>query len=317
MAFTIVYDEPQEAAWFRNLHPSLNSADEIPINEIDDPTLESGLLGYDRPDIILLRDGRPILVVEETVEVPSGHNVGQRFARLAAAAEHQVPCLYFGPYAAKKHGGDTAGPRFMNLRLFGALDAMSRVTGTALTTINWPVDNHYEVRRDAGKDIDVRRYVSTLLSFQHLPLSNLNSSMLASAIHLEMMTKREEFSNSVRRSAQYNSPPNSVEFLSPQAFRAAHNHDIASAGLTPTEIVLYNVGMNNIRCDPYTGMAMLYHYLYIAEHSNRSLVLWFPNITHSKWQEAARNHRLKAIRLFRHCAEAILFQDALVGNNNL
>ncbi len=101
MAFTVLYDEPHEAAWFKALHPELSDADEVPLDQATGDHLRR-VLGYDRPDVVLLRDGSPILVVEETVEVPSGHNVGQRFARLAAAAEQGVPCLYFGPYKAKK-----------------------------------------------------------------------------------------------------------------------------------------------------------------------------------------------------------------------
>src|SRR4051812_41904760 len=107
MAFTVLYDEPQEADWFKGLHGSLEDAVEVPITEAKAWPAVAGVLAYDRPDIVLLCDGRPILVVEETVEVPSGHNVGQRFARLAAASEHRVPCLYFGPYVARKHGGIT------------------------------------------------------------------------------------------------------------------------------------------------------------------------------------------------------------------
>ena len=45
------------------------------------------LLKYDRPDIILVKEGVPKLVIEKTREVPTGHNVGQRFARLVNAVE--------------------------------------------------------------------------------------------------------------------------------------------------------------------------------------------------------------------------------------
>jgi hypothetical protein len=318
MSFTVLYDEPQEAVWFKNLHPALEDADEIPISDVRDDPNVAGVLGYDRPDIVLLRDDRPILVVEETVEVPSGHNVGQRFARLAAAAEHSVPSLYFGPYVAKKHGGNTAGPRYMNLRLFGALDAMSRVTGTALTTINWPVDEHCEVRRDPAKDTDVRIYIETLLAIdEHANQAELNQRMLASDIHARMMRERSEFASTIRRSEQYDLPPNSVEFLTQDTFRATHKHRLQDFGIITPEVVLYNVGMNSIRSDPYTGMAMLYHYLYISEHADRSLVLWFPNITHATWRAAARNHRRKDVRLYKHSAEAILFKDALVPKSDL
>lgn len=318
MGYTVLYDEPHEADWFKSLHAQLQDAEEIALSDARNlPGLE-GVLGYDRPDIVLLRDGRPILVVEETVEVPSGHNVGQRFARLAAAAEHSVPCLYFGPYKAKKHGGETAGPRYMNLRLFGALDAMTRVTGTAMTTINWPVDRHCEVRRDPDKDADVREYVNTLLSLPcDLPNAALNGAMLSSEIHQRMLKERDNFARALPRGEQYNLPPNSVEFLTRDTFLQTHNVEHAGGPIKTPAIVLYNVGMTNIRSDPYAGMAMLYHYLYIAERPDRSLVLWFPNISLAMWRAAARNPRRKDVRLYRHSAEAILFQDAMVAKADL
>ena len=144
-------DEIQEADWFRGLHPELAEAKEGVITDAHFQPGVKNVLSYDRPDIVLLDGEKPILVVEETVEVPSGHNVGQRFARIAAAAEARVPFLYFGPYVAKKHGGVTAGPRYMNVRLFHALDAVERITGTAVTTINWPVDANCEVQRNTSK----------------------------------------------------------------------------------------------------------------------------------------------------------------------
>lgn len=318
MVYTILFDEPQEATWFKNLHPDLRDANEIPISDARSMGAVEGVLRYDRPDVVLLRDGKPILVVEETVEVPSGHNVGQRFARLAAAAECGVPCLYFGPYKAKKHGGITAGPRYMNLRLFGALDAMTRVTGTSATTINWPVDAHCEVRRDRNKDDNVREYVRTLLAIpKQATQKELNNSMLQSEIHARMLQERDAFAQTVKRGEQYDLPPNSVEFLTQHTFAAARGINLTTVGITAREIVLYNIGMRSIRSDPYTGMAMLYHYLYIAEHPDRALILWFPNIHQATWQTAACNPRRKDIRLYRHSAEAILFKDALIPKNGL
>jgi hypothetical protein len=319
MAFIVLYDEPQEAVWFKNLAPELKDAREIPISDAKSWKNLEGVLGYDRPDVVLLDEDQPILVVEETVEVPSGHNVGQRFARLAAAAEHRVPCLYFGPYVAKKHGGETAGPRYMNLRLFGALDAMVRVTGTAVTTINWPVDAQCEVRRDADKDANVREYMKTFLRLhRHVDRKDLNQAILTSPIQAEMLKERVEFVSQIKRQEQYDLPPDSVQLLTAETFRKAYKFDVASIGLKVSEVVLYQVGMRKIRSDPYTGMAMLYHYLYIAEHKDRALVLWFPHIDSSTWEiTAKRGGGRKDIRLYRHSAEAILFSDKLVAKADL
>lgn len=316
---TILYDEPQEAEWFRTLHPQLSDADERAITNARTEPGVRDVLAYDRPDIILLDDGIPILVVEETVEVPSGHNVGQRFARIAAAAECGVPTIYFGPYVARKHGGATEGPRYMNVRLFHSLEAMERVTGTAITTINWPVDQQCEVRRDRGKDSDIREYMRTYFELYDGPsqLKQLNKALLSSAIHDRMLRERREFvRQQIRKPEQYDGPPNSVEFMSPSEFIARHR----VAYRLPAEvkeIVQYNIGMTYIRSDPYAGMAMLYRYLYIAEHPERRLVLWFPNITEAAWRDAAKNGTRKDVRLFRVTADAILFKDAIVAQQAL
>ena len=89
----IYYDNLQEGTWFKGLNPSFKSAKLIAINDIVVGTPVAKALEYDRPDIILADNGIPILVVERTIEVPTGHNVGQRFARLAAAAEAKIPLV--------------------------------------------------------------------------------------------------------------------------------------------------------------------------------------------------------------------------------
>ena len=317
--FTILYDQPQEAEWFRNLNPIFADAKEVPITDARLWPTTQNVLMYDRPDIVLLDGETPILVVEETVEVPSGHNVGQRFARIAAAAEAGVPCLYFGPYVAKKHGGMTAGPRYMNIRLFLALDAVVRTTGTSITTINWPVDAGFEVRRDKAKDADVREYVTTLIDLygSQLNLGRVNEGLLQSDIHSRMIVERNRFARtSIRNPDQYNSPPPSVEILTSFEFRQSHGlFDETLRSFA--QLVTYKVGMNSIRSDPYTGMSMLYRYLYVLENPSRALVLWFPKITEEMWRSAATDTNRKDVRLFRIAADAILFADNLVPNTGL
>lgn len=66
-----------------------------------------------------------------------------------------------------------------------------------------------------------------------------------------------------------------------------------------------------MRSDPYTGMALLYKYLYVANRSYRALALWFPNITASIWAAAARIGDRKDIRLFHIAADAIWYSDKL------
>ena len=317
--FTILYDEPQEAEWFRSLNIGFKNANLLPITDAQRWPSVQGVLLYDRPDIILLDGQTPILVVEQTVEVPSGHNVGQRFARIAAAAEAGVPFLYFGPYVAMKHGGSTAGARYVNARLFLALDAVKKATGTAVTTISWPVDQYFEVRRDQLKDSDVREYIESLLGLyaRQPDLEALNKRILTSDIHQRMVAERDTFvSTSIRNPEQYHSPPPSVAILTQPQFTRRHGQ-VHRELQGVAEFVTYRVGMTYIRSDPYTGMAMLYKYLYVLEEPSRALVLWFPNITRAMWHTAASNTIRKDVRLFRIAADAILFADGLVLRESL
>ena len=320
--FTILYDDSQEAEWFHSLHPDLENAKEVSITEAQDWPSMRKVLAYDRPDIVLLHHLNPILVVEETKEVPTGHNVWQRFSRIVAAAEAGVPFLYFGPYAAKKHGGETAGPRYINGRLFKALDALTRRTGATVTTINWSVDKKYEVRLGKDKDGDVQEYVKTLLDFYSSSpdLSRLSEELRSSAIHLRMVEERNNFVRDViKRPMQYDIPPKSVRIMTPRQF--SQHYTLDSVELEAFDkLVVYCIGTNeaiDFRADPYTGAAMAYRELYVLEHISRALVLWFPEKTEGMWRSAATNPNRKEIRLFPIAANAILFKDNLVLRKNL
>lgn len=57
------------------------------------------ILYLDAPDIIVEKDGDPIVAVEISKEAGTGHNAFQRFARIAAAVENGVPAVYIYPEA--------------------------------------------------------------------------------------------------------------------------------------------------------------------------------------------------------------------------
>lgn len=312
--FEILYDEPHEATWFRSLHADLTNVLATSITEASQRPELQAVLAYDRPDIILLDNGIPVLVVEETLEVPSGHNVGQRFARIAAAAEAGVPSVYFVPYMARKHGGVTAGPRYMNLRLFDAIDNVISATGSAVTTINWPVDANCEVLKGPPKDADMKQYIALFLHLHYTSPSTVNAQLINSHLQARLINDRNIFiAQNIKKAAQYDSPPDSVSIVSPNQL-VQQFPQLNGVGLNcGNDIVLYNVGMTNIRSDPYTGMAILYRYLYIQ--NGRKLVLWFPSITSQTWNATSRAR--KDIRLFIIACDAIIFSDRLTLKQHL
>jgi len=315
----IYYDAIQEGVWFQQLHEGLLNAELLPFpNRGNGPQGLQQVLAYDMPDIVLVDDGNPILVLERTREVPSGHNVGQRFARLVAAAQMRVPVVYFGPYAAYKHGGATQGPRYMNLRLFYALGQMARIERTAVTTINWPVDENYELVQTPRKDKRVREYLNLFFDlYGTLAFGMLPDQIRNSQFERQQEAERKTFiSSEVARPEEYGSPPDSVT-IAPwrQLSQLAREHP---QNLSHGETVLYQVGMRYIRSDPYTGMAMLYSYLYCSglRQRTRNLVLHFPHITKQAWSSLAGSDR-KDIRLYRLSADGILFRDGYLPHDAL
>lgn len=57
------------------------------------------ILYLDAPDLIIEKDGDPIVTIEVSKEAGTGHNAFQRFARIAAAVENGVPAVYIYPEA--------------------------------------------------------------------------------------------------------------------------------------------------------------------------------------------------------------------------
>ena len=309
--WTIYYDDLQEGAWFQDLSPHFADAALRPLSDALRVAHLADTLRYDRPDILLTHRGVPVLVVERTIEVPSGHNVGQRFARLAAAAEQQVPLVYFGPFKARKHGGETEGPRFMNLRLFYALDKIESINGAAVSTVNWPVDDDCELIRLHSKDDQMREYVEALIDIivdENDHQAAIVDRIRDTAIYERLKADRLAFEqDGVRNPEQYEVPPPSVRLLSGQT--AATEFSVpALRGMSL--VVAYKVGMNYVRSDPYTGMGMLYRYLYVLPQQDRCLVLQFPGISLETWETVANSGRArKDVKLYRLIADGVQFSD--------
>ena len=315
--YEIFCDSLQEGLWFQGLNRCFTNAslETIPnsLREQQAYGIES-VLQYDRPDIILKDNGLVIFVLERTVEVPSGHNVGQRFGRLVAAAEQRIPVVYFGPYMAYKHGGATAGPRYMNLRLFYSLKKVSDYYNTAITTINWPVDEYCEVIKSPEKDERLIQYLDLFLSYySRNGMQGLTEFMKCSTFQAEQEYEQEAFAErEIQNPEQYDMPPDSVEIMTRSRFEQQYCVLPRTVPFN-AKIELYHVGMTYIRSDPYAGMAALYYFLYCNDTTFQ--ILHFPNIQYAEWQSLRRN--TKTYRMFKNFSYAILFDDALVFHDML
>lgn len=81
------------------------------------------ILYLDAPDLIVELDTEPIFSIEVSTEGGTGHNAFQRFARLAASVENNVPAFYIYPEAAIiTRQGSTPKWDKINPLVFKALD---------------------------------------------------------------------------------------------------------------------------------------------------------------------------------------------------
>jgi len=82
------------------------------------------ILYLDAPDLIVEIDQEPIFSIEVSTEAGTGHNVFQRFGRLAASVENNVPAFYIYPEAViiNRAKGNTTKWDSINPLVFRALD---------------------------------------------------------------------------------------------------------------------------------------------------------------------------------------------------
>ncbi|WP_431769974.1 hypothetical protein [Streptococcus gallolyticus] len=92
------------------------------------PTHIKNIQYLDSPDLIIELNREPILSIEISREAGTGHNVFQRFARIAAAVENNVPCIYIYPEAAMIYRqGQGAKWDSINPLIFYAIERLSRI----------------------------------------------------------------------------------------------------------------------------------------------------------------------------------------------
>lgn len=278
-------DSDVEADWFKSLSPLLANARESRIaGRTSNIEVINNLIKYDRPDIILLDRESPILVLEKTREVPTGHNVGQRFARLVRAAEQGIPVIYFLPFDAMKHGS-YAGMCHINLRLLKAMSRMSDIHKVPVLPLNWKCDSNGELIVDGSEDARIKLVVESLV--ESFPKKyNKETEDLNSEIEIEFKRRMNEFPN-------YENLPNSAEFMETSELVAQLKSDfrVHTTFLNRKRSFVYTMDMSPDKCrrqDPYTGMQFIYDYGWLRNgpqplNRNDNLVLRIPRVDVETW----------------------------------
>jgi hypothetical protein len=322
MPLQIFYDELQEGQWFRSLAPQLSNAgmNVIGARGANPQSIES-LLRYDRPDIVLVVDGKPKLVVEKTTEVPTGHNVGQRFGRIANAVEEQVMFAYFFPFKAMKHG-EYANVCYVNARLFEAFRKMETIHDVPVLAIDWPCDSQYEIIRDGSEDSQMKTLVKSLI---------LNQFKYKDVEIIGTLRQRmdQEYSERVTATPSYANPPPSVDIVETKAYLDSlesqfRNVKIPDYVRRRAETLVYRFDMTPPNCrreDPYTGTQFIYDYIWcrngpLPKNKYRNLVLYAPLVPVERWIEANPNDSRRKSSLYYATADFMVLKDGIVFPND-
>ena len=315
MAYEIWGDNENESLWFQSLDSRLKSAKVRNIGQRgSNSELVDSLVVYDRPDIILLLDEKPILVLEKTAEVPTGHNVGQRVARLVRAAEHEIPVLFFLPFDARKHGAHT-GICSINTRLIKAMVRMSEIHNVPVMAVEWPSRKaDGELVTDGTQDDKLAELVSSLLD-SYPKKWNKVTSLHETWLEGELERRNEQY-------PPYRKLPTSVKiektskFLKGLRFDTTKYHSL----LSRDETLIYKMDMAPDKCrreDPYTGTQFIYDYGWLREgprptDRTSNLLIHVPQVTVKRWKEANPNDPQRKSSNWYLTADGIVLEDGII-----
>lgn len=313
--FDIYYDSLTEADWFSSLHPAFDlDANRYHIIQRrgSNPALIEEITQYDKPDIILVKNGRPLLVIEVTQEVPSGHNVGQRFARLVRAIELGIPAMYFFPFDAKKHG-ENATICHMNIRLLEAARNMYRIHGTPLLCVNWPTDRRGEIIVDGSENSTIAGIIKSYVD------SGFDTACAGFMDHMKQLDM--EYARRLRSWPAYAGLPSSVTREETASLLRRYGiGDAPEAFRNRPYTYVYRMNMAPNACrrqDPYTGTAFIYDYLACRTGNavgdkKSNLVFHFPKVTVATWRASNPNNPATKSSNWYLTANLFILKDGII-----
>lgn len=316
--YTIYSDNLIEANWFQNLSSEFKFAKIELINDRNkNISIINELVNYDRPDIILLdQNEKPLLVLEKTAEVPTGHNVGQRIARLVKAIEKGVPTVLFFPFDARKHG-TYSGICNLNARLLLAFKRMWEIHNTPIFAVNWKADPNGELINDGSEDDELKKILKKIIKDNF----SLNSQIYKKYKDINY----KEYQKRINIFPPYAKPPKSAEIIKTKKFLNSLNFEIDEDDkinlLKNEESLIYKIIMSEENCkrqDPYTGTQFMYDYLYcrtgkLNYEKNRNLFLYFPKIRKSIWNVKNPNNLETKSCNWYLIANTLIFKDGILN----
>lgn len=308
----IYYDSLTEATWFSSLNPEFDLLEnnyKIIERRGYNPPIIDEITSYDKPDIIVLKDNKPILVIEMTQEVPTGHNVGQRFARLVKSIEMNVPAIYFFPFDAMKHGTNSNICN-LNIRLLAAAEKMLRLHHTPLLCVNWITDCNGEIITDGSENIRIKELLASYV--------NSGYHKFCTEFTNELNNMRYEYNIRLQNRPSYATlPPSVILENTSDIIAKCHIIDAKTSFIQRLKTYVYKMAMTPEKCkrqDPYTGTAFIYDYLVCrigvdVSEKESNLALWFPNITKETWFKNNPNNPMTKSCNWYLTANLLIFKD--------
>lgn len=317
MTLKIFCDDNHEGNWFKSLSPLLSNVALIQIQSRGQnaPNIEK-LLRYDRPDIVLVEDDVPKLVLEKTREVPTGHNVGQRFGRLVNAAEEGIMVIFFIPFKARKHGRYSSVCH-IPARFFLALQKMEVIHQIPVLAINWPVDSSHELITDNSENALLGELISELI-LNRFDYSKSNKICEIRGLMTEGVKSCMKTTSDSPASARI---VNTAEYFSMLKEAFPSDFMLTSSVIRNRPLsLIYKIGMTEEKCkrtDPYTGTQFIYDYLACRngprpsdKHSN--LILSMPFVSKSVWTQANPNAYSLKSALWYATADLMVLKDGII-----
>ena len=150
-------------------HTSLSTEDNIEKKKMYESDANNGknfhtlpdhikkILYLDAPDLIVEKDLEPIFSIEISTEAGTGHNVFQRFPRLAASVENNVPAFYIYPDAVIIHRENSIRWDKINPLIFKALDKAMDIYQVPALLYYFPTDfNDYTINPEQSPYLNTK-----------------------------------------------------------------------------------------------------------------------------------------------------------------
>ena len=314
MDLEVFFDDKSSACRFKKYDQIFSTT---PFNELKDhgegnPQYVDKLVRYDKPDIILVKNKKPVLVLEITREAPSGHNHTQRYGRIACASEEKVMSIFFAPWKSKKHGtyGRTVQKAARDLI---CQQKMAQLHQIPVISIEWPTDQNYEVESKLSiSDKALKKLVRELIKIKF----DYKKSNEIKILQRKMTLKIPEL---------YQLRPPSIKIVKTEEYVKKLKKKYPKIKLTKcfqcnTKTIIYNIGMTEKNCrreDPYGGTQFCYDYtecrsgVQVTEkHTN--LVLRLPKIKTVVWKQKNANDPKLKRSIWYATANLIELKDGII-----